>query len=73
MNWVMFKVAANKTFFIFFMKATRRKLYFRMKSKKKLKISFADETVIFSFNQYVQGMTVRQRLSADNLTKIFKR
>lgn len=35
MNWVMFKVAAKKTFFIFFMKATRRKLYFRSKKKTK--------------------------------------
>lgn len=44
-----------------------------MKSKKKLKIFFANETVIFSFKQYVRGVTVGKRLSADNLTKVFER
>lgn len=56
-----------------FTKSTRRKYYFRMKSKKKLKIFFANETVIFSFKQYVRGVTVGKRLSADNLTKVFER
>ena len=56
-----------------FIKSTRRKYYFRMKSKKKLKISFANETVIFSFKQYVRGVTVGKRLSADNLTKVLER